>query len=157
MSEETAESGSTEIVNYKDIVFFRVPKGWLISKEQDGGIAIYEDRDGSGTLRPWTEVYEFDATTIRDTTAHDLHDGQPTETLTERAVLSYSVHDGEENGELLQFHRWIVTVPTGAKQLRVLTFTHTVDEGNKCTEDTAWELQVVDLAVRSALYLDASI
>jgi hypothetical protein len=154
---ETTESGSTEIVNYKDVVFFRVPKSWLICKEHDGGIAIYEDRDGSGTLRPWTEIYEFDDTTIRDTTAHDLHDGQPTGILTERAVLSYSVHDEEENGELLKLHRWIVTVPKGTKQLRVVTFTHTVDEENGGTEETAWELQIVDLAVRSALYADASI
>lgn len=157
MRTETTDSGLTEVLNYKDVVFFRLPKSWLISKEHDGGIAIYEDRDGSGTLRPWTEIYEFDDTISRDTTAHELHDGQPTEAMTERAVLSYSVHDDEKNGDLLQLHRWIVTVPTGAKQLRVVTFIHAVDEESIGTEDTAWELQVVDLAVRSALYPEASI
>ena len=53
MGEDLNESRATKVLDYEGAVFFRVPAHWSVAKEEDGQIAIYEDREGSGTLRPW--------------------------------------------------------------------------------------------------------
>lgn len=156
ISEKLENYGATKVLNYKDAVYFRVPIKWLVASEGQDEIAIYEDREGSGTLRPWTEEYTFDDTAPRDLAVGDLHAGRPTEVLNDRATLSYTVLDQEEDGELLRLHKWIVTIPVGDRRLRVVTFNHTVDAISESSDDANLELQVVNMAVRSALYPDAN-
>ncbi|CAN1520123.1 hypothetical protein MCEMIH15_01061 [Caulobacteraceae bacterium] len=155
MDEKPNNRSATQVLDYRGMVFFRVPAWWLVAMEDDDQIVIFEDREASGTLRPWAEEYVFDDNTQRDATAHGLHEGQLTESLSEHVVLSYEVQDGEEEGEALSHHRWTVTIRVGEKLLRVVTFTFTVEPKNEGTDDTNWELQVVGLAVRSALYPDS--
>lgn len=156
MSQELNQNRATKLLIYKDAVAFRVPDHWLVSKEDDDGqIAIYDDREGSGTLRPWTEEYQFDDEAARDAMAHDLHNGQSFEPLNEWTTLSQDIHSVDGVYGILWLHQWIVTIRASAKRLRVVTFTHTLDAKIEDRDDTNYELRVVDLVVRSALYLDA--
>lgn len=137
-----------KVLNFEDVVFFRVPIEWVVAGEEGSGIAIYDDRQGSGTLRPWTEEYAFDDEAGRDVAAGDVHNGRPSEALDERATLSYSIHESEA----LQLHRWIVAIRKDHHRLRIVTFTHTVDAKSESDDKTAWELSIINAAVRSALY-----
>ncbi len=161
MDEKLNNGSATKVLDYKGMVFFRVPAWWLVGTElvgteEDEQIVIFEDREGSGTLRPWAEEYAFDDTSKRDATADKLHDDQLTETLKEGVVRSYEVQDGEEEGEALKHHRWTITIRVGEKLLRVVIFTFTVDPNNEGSEDADWELQVVELAIRGAFYPDTA-
>jgi hypothetical protein len=152
MGKDLSAGSATKLVELENAASIRVPAHWVVGVEDEGGIAIYDDRPGSGTLRPWTEEYAFNSTAERDATADDVHDGQPSEPLGERATLSYTVLDGQEDGEMLRFHRWIVAIRKGENRLRVVTFTHTVEPTIEDSDDTAFELQLISLAVRGGFY-----
>lgn len=152
MDEKLNKSSATKVLDYKGMVFFRVPAWWTVAMDDDEQIAIFEDREGSGTLRPWAEEYAFDDTTKRDAIGDNLHEGLLTESLNEHVVLSYETQDGEEDGEALKHHRWLVAIRVGEKLLRVVTFSFIVDREHEGTEDTGWELQAVGLAIRGAFY-----
>jgi hypothetical protein len=147
---------ATQVVNFEEVAYFRVPSDWILGREEDGGLLLFEDRPGSGTLRLWTEEYVFADAAARDLAAGEVHDGLATEPLSERARLSYDVHDGDEGGQVLRLHQWILAIHKGANRLRVITFTHTIEAGREASGDATWELQVVTLAVRNAFYPDAA-
>jgi hypothetical protein len=153
MNEEPSEKRRTKVVGFKDAVYFRVLDHWVVGSEDDDLLVIYEDRPGSGTLRVWTETYAFDDSAARDAAVNAVH-ATPSEPLNERTSLSYTLLDGEEDSEALRLHQWIAMIRTGKQQLRVVTFTHTVDAATEQSDETVWELQAVELAVRSAFYQD---
>jgi hypothetical protein len=138
-----------------DAVYFRAPVDWVVTDEDGTGIAIFADRPGSGTLRPWTEIYDFDDMHGRDAAAEQLHDSVPCERLGERTTLSYTVIDRQENGEEIRLHKWLVAIQVGERRLRVVTFIHTVEAEQEGSEETEGELLAVELAVRGALFPDA--
>ena len=135
--------------------FYGIPIDWLVGHEEDGSVVLFDDRPGSGTLRPWTEECVFEDEATRDAVADDVHEGRPVECLGERTTLSNSVHEVEQDGDGLRLHRWLVTIRTADNGLRVVTFTHTIDAANKDSDETLLELQGVDFAVRGALYPEA--
>lgn len=142
-------------MNFKDVAFLRVQRSWIVEEEEGDLLRIYEDRPGSGTLRLWTEEYGFEDAAARDAAVNVLHASQQPEQLGERTTLSYAVHRGEDDEGALLLHQWIVGIRTGENRLRAVVFTHTVEAVQKDSEDTAWELLVVELAVRGAHYPDA--
>lgn len=147
---------ATQVVNFEEVAYFRVPSHWTLRSEEDGGLILFEDRPGSGTLRLWTEEYVFADAAARDLAAGEVHNGLAIEPLSEGARLSYAVHDENEGGEVLRLHQWILAIHKGADRLRVITFTHTIEAAREASDDAAWELQVVTLAVRNAFYPDAA-
>ena len=155
MGENIQANGATIVFNFEDIAFFRIPIAWIVGTEPDGSIVIYEKREGSGTLRPWTEEYIFGDIVGADPIGA-IHNGVPYESLGEGVTLSYNIFDVEEDGEPLCLHQWLVVIQKAEGRLRLVTFTHTIEAENKCTADTDWELTVVNLAVRGALYPEAA-
>ena len=101
---------ATQVVNFEEVAYFRVPSEWVLGSEEDGGLVLFEDRPGSGTLRLWTEEYVFADAGARDLAAGEVHNDFATEPLSERAHLSYAVHDGIEGGEVLRLHQWILAI-----------------------------------------------
>jgi hypothetical protein len=152
MGEKHRENGATKVLNFADAAFLRLPIDWVVVGEEGGGIAIYEDRPGSGTLRPWTEEFAFDDPAIRDAAADDVHGGKPFDKLNEKTTLSYSINESEEAEVALQLHTWIIAVRKNDSRLQVVTFTHTVDAGSESRNDTDGELWIIAEAIRGALY-----
>lgn len=152
MSEDRDLANATKIVDFEEVAFFRIPNHWVVEKEEGSGLAVYDDRPGSGTLRIWAEEFTFEDAAQRNSAIAVVHEGGMPATLGENATLSHSVHTGEENGELLRAHQWIVAVRSAPKGLRIVTFTYTIEEVNAGGEGAAWEIQVVDMAVRGAHY-----
>lgn len=147
----------TKVLNLDDAVYFRVPIDWVVGTEEDGSVAIFDERPGSGTLRPWTAEYVYEDEAARDEAVDAVHEGRLTEPLNERTALSNFVHEVEEDGDVLRLYRWVVTVRTADNRLRVVTFTHTIDAAGEDSDETLLELQGVDFAVRGALYPDGVI
>ena len=147
----------TKVLNVDDAVYFRVPIDWVVGNEEDGSIVIFDQRPGSGTLRPWTKEFVYDDDAARDEAAIDVHEGRPTETLNDRTTLSNFVFDAEEDRDTLRLYRWVVTVRIDDSRLRVVTFTHTIEAAGENSDETLLELQSIDFAVRGALYPDAAL
>jgi hypothetical protein len=141
-----------KMVGYRDAISFPLPISWVEEDERGVQGTFYEPGDSSGTLRvsvmQWTGTDEQDRNSILKSA---LLPGS-IETLKKGIYLKKELKAGEEDGEALVLHRWIVALALPGHVCRIFIFTHTITEANEEDSDTIKELQIVDYAVRNAVY-----
>jgi hypothetical protein len=146
-------------VKLKDIAFsdgqlrFRIPAGWTEAKEDDGGIAYYDEKADEGTLR--VKVMTF--TTEDDLTGHRAIDemgvleaepGQTLEALPNGNALRFHREETEAKGERTAFHVWLLASLAPPHRMHLAVFSFTVRAG----DDLAEVLEVVNREIRAARF-----
>jgi hypothetical protein len=146
-------------VKLKDIAFsdgqlrFRIPVGWTEAKEDDGGIAYYDEKADEGTLR--VKVMTF--TTEDDLSGHRAIDemgvleaepGQTLEALPNGNALRFHREETETSGERTAFHVWLLASLDPPHRMQLAVFSFTVRAG----DDLAEMLGVIDREIRTARF-----
>jgi hypothetical protein len=124
-------------VKLKDVVFadgqlrFRIPAGWVESKEEDAGVAYYDEKADQGTLR--VKVMTF--TTDDDLTGHraieemgaiEAEPGQTLAGLPNGNALRFHREETEAGGERTAFHVWLLASLDPPHRMRLAIFSYTV-------------------------------
>lgn len=152
-------------VNFADVALFEVPAHWVVDWVDVSGpddfvgreLVIFEDVAGSGTLRPWTELYHFPDAEMRDATIESLHRDGARTPLSEAIMLSYAVSEAEEEGALLRLHCWTVTLAIAPSLLRLLTFNLAIEAENEASAQAQKEQAVIAAMVRRARYPESEL
>jgi len=148
-------------VKLKDVAFsdgqlrFRIPAGWAETKEDDGGVAYYDEKDDQGTLR--VKVMTF--TTEDDLTGHKAIDemgvleaepGQSLESLPNGNALRFHREETEASGESTAFHVWLLASLDPPHRMRLAVFSYTVRARE--SEAAGGVLGALDREIRTARF-----
>jgi hypothetical protein len=154
-SEESISENSAiglKTVRYREAVSFMIPRSWIEEDEPGLQGTFFEPGDDTGTLRvsvmQWTGTDEEDRNRILKAA---LLPGD-IEVLKQGVYLKKEVKPGEEEGDALSLYRWIVALALPENVCRVVVFTHTVTKSSEEAPETIQELEVVDFAVRNAVF-----
>jgi hypothetical protein len=146
---------ATQVINFDDVVFFRIPTSWRVATEPDGQVIIFEDVPQSGTLRPWQQTYTFADAETCSSVINDIHQYRALERLSEKTLVSTARVISTQEGERLTICTWNVTVQIDPLTMRVITFSYANSPEDIESEQARWELLAINLAVRNALYADS--
>jgi hypothetical protein len=146
-------------VKLKDVAFadgqlrFRIPAGWTESKEDDGGVAYYDEKADQGTLR--AKVMTF--TTEDDLSGHRAVDemgaieaepGQTLEGLPNGNALRFHREETEGGGERTAFHVWLLASLDPPHRMRLAIFSFTV----RASDEAETLLAVLNEEIRQARF-----
>jgi hypothetical protein len=139
---------------------FHVPADWVadwvdVSGTNGSGdceLVIFEDAPGSGTLRPWTELYRYPTQETREASILDLHRDGIVKSRDNNVMLSYAVSDAVEDEVSLKLHRWTVTIRNDANHLRLIVFTYSIETEQANNPQAQKDISWVESAVMSAVY-----
>lgn len=132
---------------------FRVPAGWAESKEDDGGMAYYDQTLDQGTLR--VKVMTF--TTGDDLSGHraleemgaiEAEPGQTLEALPNGNALRFHREEAEGGGERTAFHVWLLASLDPPHRMRLAVFSFTV----RAREEAQAVIGVLDEEIRQARF-----
>lgn len=141
-----------KMVRYRDAVSFPLPVTWKEEDERGVQGTFYEDGPGTGTLRvsvlQWLGSSEED----RNRLVKSILLPGNVETLNQGVYLKKEVHDGLEGGEPLRLHRWSVVLALPENTCRLVAFTHAITVEQENDRAIVAELEMVDFAVRNAVY-----
>jgi hypothetical protein len=148
-------------VKLKDVAFadgqlrFRIPAEWAETKEEEGGVAYYDEKQDQGTLR--VKVMTF--TTEDDLTGHRAVDemgvleaepGQTLEALPNGNALRFHREETEASGERTAFHVWLLASLDPPHRMRLAVFSYTVRARE--AEDADGVMGVLDREIRAARF-----
>jgi hypothetical protein len=144
-------SGPSKQVVYRGgIASFEIPASWVEEYEPEGGGAFYEPRDDSGTLRLSVLSFSSENEPALEMASSALEGAN--DRSNEGFPLSYEVEETQEDGALLEIHRWQVAVPVLPHSVRLAIFSYAVLAGQVIQPHISEELRFVDASIRNARF-----
>ena len=144
------------LINYREGVSFEIPNSWECQDESSVQLTLFEDRPDSGTLRLSLTDFSGNDMAHRDELIATALEGHVVEHFGDGLLLGKRVTEGQEGGELLKLHRWVVTIPVTSERFRTAIFTHTIVAGQETDPLITRELALVDKSIRNAQYSRAA-